>query len=389
MLLAGREMAGESTKTAELTVSSLHEDLALQQLEPEWNELLNASASRTIFMTWEWIWTWWRVYGYEGDLYVITVRDDEGRLLGIAPFKLAKRRLAGLIRTSVLEFIGSGDDVFPAHLDLIIEKGREKEVCPAIIEKILDDTAVKGIDLSPFSANSPNLVMLMDVLGSGSGHLSASIRSVCPVATLPASWQEFLSSKSKNFRKKMGEYERRCKRDLHIEFRRSMDANNLTDDMSMMADLHHMRWDGKSMSFRSEKYLKFHTELARKLRQRDWLRLHFMEDGSKPIASLYCFKYKNKLYYYQSGRDPAYSRYRVGLVLMNEVIREAIEEGAESFDFLSGGESYKYRWADTELKNLRVVWWKSSTKRLLGRLAGLDGYLRRGILNSFRKRFSK
>lgn len=389
MHLAEQEMAGEDRKTAKLTVSCLREDLAFQQLESEWNELLNDSTSRTIFMTWEWIWTWWRVYGRDGDLYVMTVRDGDGLLLGIAPFKLAKRRLAGLIRTSVLEFIGSGDDVFPAYLDLIIKKGREKEIVPVIIEHMLADPAIKGIDLSPYSANSPNLVMLMDVLGSGSGHLSASVRSVCPVATLPASWSEFLSSKSKNFRKKMGEYERRCKRDLDVEFRRSMDANNLTDDMSMMADLHHMRWDGRSMSFRSEKYLKFHTELARKLRQRDWLRLHFMEDGPKPIASLYCFKYKNKFYYYQSGRDPSYSRYRVGLVLMNEVIREAIEEGAESFDFLSGGESYKYRWADAELKNLRVVWWKSSTKRLLGRLAGLDGYLRRGILNSLRKRFPK
>ncbi len=387
MHLAKKEMAGETGITANLTVACLHEDLALQQLEAEWNELLNASASKTIFLTWEWVWTWWRIYGHDGDLYVITVRDSQGGLLGIAPFKLAKRRLAGLIRTSVLEFIGSGDDVFPAYLDLIIKQGREKEIVPTIVEQIIADPAIKGIDLSPYSANSPNIVMLMDMLGSGSGHLSASIRSVCPVATLPASWSAFLSSKSRNFRKKMGEYERRCERDLDVEFRRSMDANNLTNDMSMMADLHHMRWNGRSMSFRSEKYLKFHTELACKLRQRDWLRLHFMEDGSRPIAALYCFKYKNKFYYYQSGRDPAYSRYRVGHVLLNEVIREAIDEGAEAFDFLSGGESYKYRWANTELKNLRVVWWKSSTKRLVGRLAGLDGYLRRGILTSLRKRF--
>jgi CelD/BcsL family acetyltransferase involved in cellulose biosynthesis len=387
MHLAEQQMAREAKRTANLTVSCLREDLALQQLESEWNELLSESSSKTIFMTWEWIWTWWRVYGHEGDLYVITVRDEDSRLLGIAPFKLAKRRLVGIVRTSVLEFIGSGDDVFPAYLDLIIRKGREKEIVPAIIERILADAVVKGVDLSPYSANSPNLVILMDLLGSCSGHLSASIRSVCPIATLPDSWAEFLASKSKNFRKKMGEYERRCKRDLDLDFRRSMDVNNLTDDMSMMTDLHHMRWNGRSMSFRSEKYLKFHTELARKLRQRDWLRLHFMEDGSKPIAALYCFKYQNKFYYYQSGRDPSYSRYRVGLVLMNEVIREAIEEGAESFDFLSGAESYKYRWANTELKNLRVAWWRSSTKRLLGRLAGLDGYLRRGILNSFRKRF--
>ena len=164
-------------------------------------------------------------------------------------------------------------------------------------------------------------------------------------------------------------------------------ALQVRDVMSPCVPEMQMHLNGRSMSFRSEKYLKFHTELASKLRQRDWLRLHFMEDGSRPIAALYCFKYKNKFYYYQSGRDPAYSRYRVGHVLLNEVIREAIDEGAEAFDFLSGGESYKYRWADAELKNLRIVWWKSSTKRLVGRLAGLDGYLRRGILNSLRKRF--
>ena len=45
---------------------------------------------------------------------------------------------------------------------------------------------------------------------------------------------------------------------------------------------------------------------------------------------------------YNSGYDPRYSRLSVGLVSKALAIKEAIEAGKRSFNFLRGTERYKY-----------------------------------------------
>jgi CelD/BcsL family acetyltransferase involved in cellulose biosynthesis len=79
--------------------------------------------------------------------------------------------------------------------------------------------------------------------------------------------------------------------------------------------------------------------------ERGWLRLYVLRLDGRPAASLYGFKYGPVFYFYQSGLDPSFEKQSVGLVIMGLAIQKAIEEGAEEYDFLHGGESYKFLWA--------------------------------------------
>jgi hypothetical protein len=45
---------------------------------------------------------------------------------------------------------------------------------------------------------------------------------------------------------------------------------------------------------------------------------------------------------YNSGYDPAYSHYAVGLMSKALLIKDAIEAGRRAVDFMRGDESYKY-----------------------------------------------
>src|SRR4029077_15207662 len=81
-------------------------------------------------------------------------------------------------------------------------------------------------------------------------------------------------------------------------------------------------------------------------------------------------------YFYQSGRDPERSRHRPGLVLMHAAIQQAIAEGVEVFDFLSGGEAYKYIWAGEEQGSVPLVHWRTAPTRLL---AQARPWLRRAL----------
>ena len=62
-------------------------------LREVWNQLLSRSDSDTIFLTWEWLSSWWEAYtGPTDDLHIIVVRDQGGQITGIAPFFLTKQR---------------------------------------------------------------------------------------------------------------------------------------------------------------------------------------------------------------------------------------------------------------------------------------------------------
>ena len=59
----------------------------------------------------------------------------------------------------------------------------------------------------------------------------------------------------------------------------------------------------------------------------------------------------NEWWLYNSGYDPSYSFYSVGLLLKAQSIHWAIEQGKKKYDFLRGNERYKY---DLGAKNLRL-----------------------------------
>jgi CelD/BcsL family acetyltransferase involved in cellulose biosynthesis len=361
--------AGAASCHMDPRVACIDTERGFEALRDEWNGVLARSASNNLFLTWEWVSTWWELYGAGANLYVLTARDADGVLIGIAPLQRRRRAVLGLGSVDVLEFIGSGGDVTPEQLDFIVVSGAEAEVTPALVSYIEDDPLVRGIDLRPFAAASPNLPFVDRVLRSVRGRLRCVADSVCPVLPLPASKAEFIASRSKNYRKKMREYQRRCERDLGAHVRISGSHAELDRDMGALVALHQKRWEGRSRAFRTTAYLEFHRRLASRLFDKGWVRMFALDSSHGPVAMLYCFAYADRYYFYQAGRDPEWNKHRVGLVLMHNAIEQAIDEHAQVFDFLRGEEDYKYMWAAAEVKAVRLAHWKTWPAWAVGRLA--------------------
>ena len=350
---------------------------ALDLLRGEWNALLQSSRADTIFLTWEWITTWWTIYGAGSVLHVLTARSETGALVGLAPLKRVRRGLKGLWCFETVEFIGQGGDVTPEYLDFIAAPGFEARVVEGFADLLLADNSVGAIDLRPMPAESPSVEVLSERLHRERGRFRSMSDALCPILNLPPSVETFLAGQSRNYRKKMKEYERRCERDLRATVRLSTTTDELRSDMGALIELHHQRWDGYSRAFRSSRYIEFHERLGSLLLDRGWMRLFSLRSGSRPLAVLYCFAYGGRYYYYQAGRDPALPKYRLGLVLMHKAIQHAVNESAAVFDFLRGDEQYKYHWAKDAISSVRVVYWKSLSSRaalyahsFLGNLGG-------------------
>jgi CelD/BcsL family acetyltransferase involved in cellulose biosynthesis len=356
-------------------IERIDDEARFAALEPEWDALVEASRARNIFLTWEWVSLWWTIYGAGSRLHVLVARDDAGALLGIAPLKRRSIRMLGVPLSQVVEFLGSGGDVTPERLDFIIRGGHEAEVGKALVDALLDEPGASGFDLRPFTATSTVLPYLRQRLHRADGSWRDVADSACPVMALPASRAEFMASRSRNYRKKMGEYQRRCDRDYHATVRLSATAEDVRRDMDALVRLHRKRWEDESRSFKSARYIEFHHAFAQRLLARGWIRLFVLESPSAPLAVLYCFAYGDRYYYYQAGRDPDFAKHRVGLVIMHHAIEQAIDDGMPLFDFLRGREDYKYMWAVEEAASVRLTHWRSWPARAVARVASLGGVI--------------
>jgi CelD/BcsL family acetyltransferase involved in cellulose biosynthesis len=93
----------------------------------------------------------------------------------------------------------------------------------------------------------------------------------------------------------------------------------------------------------------FFRSLARTMAEQKLLRLGILELNTSPIAATMCFDYKSDVYLYNSGYDPEYGWLSVGLISKALCIKDSIQRGRKRFDFLKGGEAYKYRLGGHEL----------------------------------------
>src|SRR5215469_8361832 len=98
------------------------------ELEHDWNALLPRSEADTIFLTWEWLWSWWNAYAKTGDrLHILAFRGENGDLDAIIPLYRPIGSKLNVLSPRKLRFIGQGS-ADSDYLDIIVAKGHEHEI---------------------------------------------------------------------------------------------------------------------------------------------------------------------------------------------------------------------------------------------------------------------
>ncbi|MEM2144731.1 MAG: hypothetical protein QW279_05185, partial [Candidatus Jordarchaeaceae archaeon] len=132
-----------------------------QDLRFDWNKLLSKSYSNSVFLTWEWLYTWWETFQEGKELMILSVRkEDEKELIGLLPIYIREDRLFGLKKVRVGEFLGTGI-VCSDYLDIIIRTGYEEMVIKELAEYLMSQKRkFDFLILSDIPADSANLPIL-------------------------------------------------------------------------------------------------------------------------------------------------------------------------------------------------------------------------------------
>ena len=85
------------------------------------------------------------------------------------------------------------------------------------------------------------------------------------------------------------------------------------------------------------------------------LRLSFLTVAGRRIAAEVHFEAGDRLMYYNAGTDPAARDLSPGVVMVERLVRRAIDRGLREVDFLRGDEPYKYEWGATDEPIQRIL----------------------------------
>jgi CelD/BcsL family acetyltransferase involved in cellulose biosynthesis len=355
-----------------LEVRVIGNDTDLYALRGQWNEVLVNSASNNIFLTWEWIYTWWNIFKEKRKLHIITFwRENE--LIGIAPFLARKIKYFGLIEYHRIELLASGeaeaDEICSEYLNFIIRKGWEEEVIDGIIEHLINNAKWDEVILKELVAENINTrILLARIKAAGLKH-SIERDDVAPYIELPASWEVLLAGMSSDFRYKIRRDRKKIGERGAVEITTVNTVDELTSAFDTLVKLHQSRWKktGQKGCFSSKKFNDFHSKILSELFKRDQLRLLFLQINKKPVAVLYEFAYNNKILYYQSGFDVDYDpKLSVGNILRAYSIEKAIEEGFIEYDFLKGADKrHCQEWSSNEREIIKIRICKKGFKEFI------------------------
>ena len=339
-------------------VTVIRDAAGLDRLGCEWDGLLQASASDTVFLTWDWLSIWWDVHCDGLEPCVAVVRED-GRLVAAAPLKIERRRHYGLAFRQ-LDFIGTGRAVCPDFLDFVVVRGREAELVPVLVGALVEAGGWDRLVLSDLAPESPALPALLAALEARGLRPRRTPDRQCPYLPLPASWGELEQRLTHNFRRN----HRKKRRRLGARLVTWQPAQDLEQAMTTLASLHQERMEtsGRGGNFRKDDYRAFHERFARRAAERDWLYLAFLEHEGRTIAARYGFLYHGTYYAYQSGFDPRAAEASPGEVTLGLVLEDLIGRGAREFNFLRGAQPHKFHWTDRVRETIRVEGWARTAR---------------------------
>lgn len=338
------------------------------RLEAAWTDLLAASDSNSVFLTWDWLHAWWRQFRAGRHLWLLAVRSG-GRLAGLAPLSIGASRslVPGL---SVAEFLGTGA-VGSDYLDVITRRGFESSVSEALAHWLARTNGVV-LRLHGVARQGSQAERLARRLVARGWTMEAAPAGACPYLPIAGqSWEDVLAGFGPRHRKNVRRGIRNLARTFDVSFDEAVSEPERRDALDALVRLHGARWRprGGSTALHTPDLVAFHREVTRRLQARGWLRLFVLRLNGAAAACLYGIHYGRTFSFYQCGFDERFARYSPGLVTLAASLRRAVEEGAEEFDLLHGEEAYKAHWASEARELMRLEIYPPGVRAYLHRMA--------------------
>ncbi|UDL03335.1 GNAT family N-acetyltransferase [Marinobacter sp. CA1] len=312
-------------------------------LAEQWLEL-EARATPTVFLSWQWMGHWLKVYAPKA--WVLRVADGD-RLVGLGLIVETDERRHRFLRSRCLRLHQTGhrvlDQIWIEYNGFLAENGREDEVAEACLNYLCqempewDEFIVGAIDAEDAERYTA-------ITG-----LQRQLRWEAPcygvdLDELRTTGEPYLDSLSRNTRYQINRAHRLYRQRGRVTLVRPDSLEEALEVFDRIGPKHLARWgDGPDQSgFANPDFVRFHREMIRSQWPRGGIDLITLMAGDDEIAFFYNLLHKQVVYFYLGGMKlEEDNRLKPGLLGHSLCIEDYRHHGFHYYDFMGGDERYK------------------------------------------------
>ena len=304
---------------------------SFQEIEAEWEAVLHDSLADTLFLTPQWQKVWWDIFGDGRTMCGFSYHGADGAPDGVAA-------IASLVKSGdTVTFVGS-QDTFDYN-DFPIRPGHEESFYRSLLE-CMEEQEVRLLHLDSLRESSSTLELLPE-MARGLGYtVEIEQEDVTSGIALPGTWDEYLGMLNKKDRHELRRKLRRMDSQTDWKWYSVTDPAEVGVRLGEFISLMRLSRTDKDEFMTPERERFFHN-ITQRMAEMGQLQLFFLEMDGSTVATCLCFDYEGSRLLYNSGYDPEYGYYSVGLLLNAMSLKDAIDRGLAYFDFLRGPEPYK------------------------------------------------
>lgn len=310
-------------------------------LREAWKDLYESSGIFSTFLTWEWLFTWWKHYGQEKELYLLTAMDGN-QVVGIAPLMRLEIHKRGFKIRKLCSIANQDTDVsgfiFPCGgLDIM------QQLCAYIIEN-QDQWDILELSDVPRTCLDPTI--FKDHFNSKDFHFLCK-PTIHYNIQLNCNWDCYQREISSHFKRNI----RRRKKMLK-EAGKNYSVTHVRGEEIQPQHINRI-FEIQTNSrhpcvYETQQEKSFHTDLIAMTGEMGWPGISIINLDEEPVAYEYGFIHHHRFEFWRSGFDTRFEQYTPGNILLLEMIENFCSQGIQELDMLRGDEGYKKRWNSKE-----------------------------------------
>jgi len=319
----------------------------LEDVRLFWQRLWEQSDPDGIFLSPEWLLTWWDQFGKGRKLCVLVVLK-ENHVVGLAPWFLDVRLGYRRLRT-----LGDG---YIDYEGVLMGKGNEQWVSATLQQWLLDHPLFEEAIfdrqlLEPLALESNKWA------DSSLAYHSQST-NVAPLTDLSEGWNVFIQKVDMKFRKDTERQFRRLEAQGTLRLDQVKSLEELQARFALFqtwkGSRYRTRYFRRSTSvFGSEGFwgipevAHYYFTVAEQLLSRGCLAFSALDLDGEMVSAIYGMQKDGRFFYFAPAFNPDYHSFSIGRIHLWLLMQDLCMRGITSFDFLIGNEEYKQKWVPT------------------------------------------
>ena len=332
------DMLAAARAGSELEVE-LWSEAQFMEARAEWTDLLARSSANRLFLSWEWLSSWWSTYArrHALEMYCLAARNSDGRLVGLAPLYIHRANVRGL-GSRRLQFMGNiwrgAATMRTEYLEFIVDASCADQAVSTILDELETRTAWSDLVLTNLDVQSPTYRRLGEHGLNRDCYVRLVARHTGYGIDTSGPWDAYLRNLTGNQRRKLFLQRRRLAQSGEIGLE-VFDAQRFEEFAERLDRLHELRWGRR---FFVGDMRKFHERLLRTFGTAATCHSSILTVGGRDVSALYNVRVAGREYNLQGGFDERYSGgCSVALLHLGYAIEAAFQDRILGIDLLVGG----------------------------------------------------